>query len=106
MTLSTKRQREVAKAVTLIIPGASFADAEPIRQEALKRAYKTLPPSTAVWLATVSHIRHVHTDYETLLKEGYERDAARHFVMDAINARLTDWRASRFIDARDDLDDE
>ena len=50
---------------------------------------KTLPPTIAVWLATVAHVRHAHTDYEQLLAEGYDRDSARFFVIERINEVLT-----------------
>ena len=63
---------------------------------------KTLPPSIAVWLATVAHVRHEHTDYEKLLAEGYDRDSARFFVIDAINEVLTRWRATRLLDPDDE----
>jgi hypothetical protein len=102
MTLSTKRQRDVAKALTLLIPGAPFIDADPIRERAAKRKYKLLPVSTAVWLAAVAHIRHVHTEYDALLDDGYERDAARHFVLEDINAKLTEWRGTRFLDSSEE----
>jgi hypothetical protein len=102
MTLSTKRQKDIAKALTLLIPGAPFLDADIIRQTAAKRKYRLLPASTSVWLAAVAHIRHVHTDYDTLLQEGYEKDAARHFSLDAVNDKLTEWRASRLIDPSDE----
>jgi len=98
----TERRRAIAKALTLLIPMAPFADAEAIRTEAGARHMKTLPPSIAVWLATVAHIRHQHTDYDRLLDEGYDRDAARYFVIDAINAVLTTWRATRLLDPDDD----
>jgi hypothetical protein len=104
MTLSTKRQRDIAKALTLLIPGAPFIDAEPIRVLAAKRKFKLLPVSTAVWLAAVTHIRHVHTEYDALLNEGYERDAARHFTLEPINEILTEWRATRLIDPADELE--
>jgi hypothetical protein len=104
MTLSTKRQRDIAKALTLLIPGAPFIDAEPIRERAAKRKYKALPASTAIWLAAVAHIRHVHTEYDALLDEGYELDAARHFVLEAINEILTEWRATRFLDPAEELE--
>ena len=94
----------MAKALTLLIPGAPFIDAEAIRQTAAKRRYKALPASTSVWLAAVAHIRHVHTGYDALLDEGYERDAARHFALDATNDKLTEWRASRLLDASDETD--
>jgi hypothetical protein len=102
MALSTKRQKDIAKTLTLLIPGAPFVDAEPIRELAAKRKYKSLPVSTAVWLAAVAHVRHVHTEYEALIDEGYERDAARHFVLEDINAKLTEWRGTRFLDASEE----
>ena len=63
---------------------------------------RTLPPGIAAWLATVAHIRHQHTDYDQLLAEGYDRDAARFFVVDAINRVLTRWRATRLLEPDDE----
>jgi hypothetical protein len=104
MALSTKRQKDIARALTLLIPGAPFIDAEPIREMAAKRKFKALPAPTAIWLAAVTHIRHVHTEYDALLEDGYERDAARHFVLKDINAKLTEWRATRLIDPSEELE--
>ena len=61
-----------------------------------------LPPAIAVWLATVAHVRHQHTDYEKLLAEGYDRNSARFFVIDRTNAVLTGWRATRLLDPDDE----
>lgn len=94
----TERQRAVAKALTALLPLVPFADAEIIRTEASAPHLRALPPSIAVWLATVAHVRHQHTDYDALLAEGYDRDAARFFVADAINATLTRWRSTRLLD--------
>jgi hypothetical protein len=99
--MSTQRQRAIAKALTALLPLAPFADAEKIRGDAGARNLKTLPPTVAVWLATVAHVRHEHTDYDTLLAEGYDRDSARFFVLDRINAVLTRWRATRLLEADD-----
>jgi hypothetical protein len=98
----TNRQRAIAKALTALIPLAPFIDAERIRTDAGAQHLKTLPPSVAVWLATVAHVRHAHTEYERLLSEGYDRDSARFFVVDEINAVLTRWRASRLLDPDDE----
>jgi hypothetical protein len=95
---ATGRRRALAKALTLLLPMAPYADMEKIRAEAGAVHMKTLPPSVAVWLATVAYIRHEHTDYEALLQEGYDRDAARFFVIDQINAVLTAWRSTRLLD--------
>lgn len=98
----THRQKEISKGLTLLIPLAPWADAEAIRQAAGQKHLKTLPPSVALWLATVAHIRHQHTSYDALLAEGYDRDSARFFVVDETNKVLTSWRATRLLDADGD----
>lgn len=104
MKPSTKRQQAVGKAIETLLPYAPLADTAKIRALANDRKLRGLPPSVSVWIATVAHVRHEHTDYDTLLAEGYDRDAARFFVIDAINAVLTSWRATRLLDP--DGDDE
>ncbi|MFN3549123.1 MAG: DUF2293 domain-containing protein [Mesorhizobium sp.] len=102
MIARTGRARAVAKALTLLLPAAPFADMEKIRADAMKPHLKTLPASTAVWLAAVAHVRHEHTGYDELLAEGYDRDSARFFVIDETNAVLTRWRATRLLDPDDE----
>jgi hypothetical protein len=99
---STGRRKAIAKALTVLLPMAPYADIEKIRTDAGAPHLKAMPVSIAVWLATVAHIRHAHTDYEKLLAEGYDRDSARFFVVDEINAWLTKWRATRLLDPDDD----
>lgn len=98
----TNRRRAIAKALTVLLPMAPYADTERIRTDAGAVHMKTLPASTAVWLATVAHVRHQHTDYEKLLDEGYDRDSARFFVIEATNQVLTRWRATRLLDPDDE----
>jgi hypothetical protein len=102
MRASTMRQKAIAKSLTLLLPAVPYSDSEPIRAAALAPHMKTLPPSTAVWLATVAHVRHAHTDYDTLRDDGYDKDSARFFVLDAINSKLTEWRATRLLSPEDD----
>lgn len=102
MNQPTGRRRAIGKALTLLLPLAPYADTEAIRADAMAKHMKTLPPSIAVWLATVAHIRHAHTDYEKLLSEGYDRDSARFFILDEINSVLTRWRATRLLDPDDE----
>lgn len=99
--VSTGRQKAVSKALTSLLPQAPYSDLEPIRAAANDRKLRGLPPSVAVWLATIAHVRHVHSDYDALLAEGYDRDSARFFVVDQINGVLTSWRATRLLDPED-----
>lgn len=101
--MPTKRQKAMADALTALAPQMPFADAEAIRPRLKRGGMRDLPPSIAVWLCTVAHIRHAYTDYDELLTDGYGRDAARFFVLDAINAQLEDWQATRFLTGEEDL---
>lgn len=102
MKASTNRQRVIAKALTLLLPMAPYSDIEKIREMALERKLRDLPPSIAVWIATITYVRHEHSSYDTLLEDGYDRDAARFFVVDEINETLTQWRATRLLDVDED----
>jgi hypothetical protein len=52
-------------------------------------------PETAAWLALVAYARHVLTDYDELLEQGYDRDSARFFVAGEIQAMLDGWGVRR-----------
>ncbi len=56
---------------------------------------RDLPTASALWLATLAHVRHQHTDYDDLRDEGYDRDEALFFVIDEVNAVLDRWGATR-----------
>ena len=99
----TRRQRAIARSLSALLPRGPYADMEAIREAAGGRKLKTMPPQIAVWLAAIAHVRHRHTDYDELLRDGYDRDAARFFVVDAINEKLTEWRSTRLLDP--DIDD-
>ena len=56
---------------------------------------------SAAWLSLVAYARHVFTEYDDLLTQGYDRESARHFVMDEIAARLSEWGVRRTLAADD-----
>lgn len=89
--IGTKRQQAIRKALRALAPGIPLADAQIVLELAARAQMKALPPATALWLALGSHVRHAHTDYDRLLAEGYERDAARFFVIDETDDVLTSW---------------
>ncbi len=95
--VGTKRQQAIRKALRALVPGIPLLDAEAVLALAGRVQMKALPPSTALWLALGSHVRHAHTDYDSLLAEGYERDAARFFVVEAIDDVLSGWGCQRSI---------
>lgn len=103
--VGTKRQQAIRKALRALAPGIPWADAEAVLALAGRPQMKALPPSTALWLALGAHVRHSHTDYDRLLAEGYERDAARFFVADAIDDVLSGWGCQRSILDEEDAED-
>jgi len=51
----------------------------------------TLTLNAKVRLAVVAHIRHMHTDYETLLRAGMPREAARVAILKTIDTVTREW---------------
>ncbi len=58
-------------------------------------------PETAAWLALVAYARHVLTEYDALLGQGYDRDSARYFVADELQAILDGWGVRRRLTEQD-----
>ena len=65
------------------------------------KGLRTAAPEAAAWLSLVAYTRHVFTDYDELLTQGYDRDSARHFVMEDMAAKLTEWGVRRTLGEED-----
>ncbi|NRG17786.1 DUF2293 domain-containing protein [Rhizobiales bacterium] len=101
MSGGTRRQREIFRVLGRLVPRVPYLDAQAILEMAQSRHLRHLPPSIAIWQATTARVRHAHTEYDALLEEGYDRDAARFFVIDHMNFVLTEWGCGRHIDPDD-----
>ena len=55
----------------------------------------------AAWLSLVAYVRHVFTDYDALLREGYDHDSARFFVAEEMQAVLAEWGVARTLSSTD-----
>ncbi|CBI76692.1 conserved protein of unknown function [Bartonella clarridgeiae 73] len=100
-----RRKRAISKELIALIPQVPYIDSQYICTAATRASMKYLPTSIAVWLATIAHIRHQHTEYDNLLCEGYDRDSALFFVFDAINKTLIEWGANRLLKLEENIDD-
>ena len=56
---------------------------------------QTAGPEAAAWLSLVAYVRHMLTDYDALLVEGYDVDSARYFVRGQITVILDRWGVRR-----------
>jgi hypothetical protein len=63
------------------------------------KGLRNAAPETAAWLSLVAYVRHVFTDYDELLAQGYDQDSARHFVMGEMAVKLTEWGVRRALTA-------
>lgn len=101
-TGGTRRQKDLRKALRSLAPRIPMADAEEVLERAGSPHLRHLPGSIALWQALSSRVRHAHTDYDALLDDGYDRDAARFFVAGAMNEVLEDWGCAKRIDTREE----
>jgi len=58
-------------------------------------------PEAAAWLSLVSYVRHALTEYDELLRQGYDQDSARFFVAAEMGAILNDWGVRRRLASED-----
>ena len=91
------RRAAVAFALRQIAPRLPDFEAETVIDRALRSpGLRRAAPETAAWLALVAFARHVFTDYD--------RDSARHFVLDDLNAVLAGWGVRRQVSDRAEAD--
>lgn len=92
---SRNRREQVAAALARLAPRLPGFEAGAIRDRALASpGLRGAAPETAARLALIAYARHVFTDYDALLADGYDRDSARHFVLDDLDAVLRSWGAA------------
>ena len=65
------------------------------------KGLRNAAPETAAWLSLVAYVRHALTDYDDLLRQGYDRDSARFFVAGAMRETLRGWGVKRPLSAED-----
>ena len=58
-------------------------------------------PDTAAWLSLVAYVRHVFTEYDELLSQGYDQESARFFVAPEIESILSGWGVRRPLTSED-----
>ena len=52
-------------------------------------------PENAAWLSLTAYVRHTLTEYDDLLRQGYDQDSARFFVSSAMRETLAEWGVRR-----------
>ncbi|GJD34372.1 DUF2293 domain-containing protein [Methylobacterium aerolatum] len=88
------RRTAVTEALARLAPRLPAFESGAVVDRALASpGLRKAAPETAARLALIAYARHVFTDYDDLLAEGYDRDSARHFILDDLNQTLDGWGA-------------
>ena len=97
-----KRGQGIEEALRRLAPGIPRHEFGAVLDHARDSAgLRTASFENAAWLSLVAYIRHVLTDYDDLLSDGYDVESARFFVRDDINRVLAEWGAGRRVGGDD-----
>ena len=90
------RRQAIEAVLTRLAPKIPSHEFGAVIDHALDSAgLKHAAPEEAAWLSLVAYIRHVFTDYDELLAQGYDQDSARFFVAEDMEAKLAEWGVRR-----------
>ena len=95
--LSAQKGRLVADLIRGLFPAIPAGEAERVAVHAYEVGSgrvgrtKNLSAEQKVMFAVRAHVRHEHTDYRDLLREGIAKKDARVWVADQIDAVLARW---------------
>lgn len=90
------RRQAVESAVRGLAPKIPAHEFGAVIDHALDSAgLKHAAPEEAAWLSLTAYVRHVFTDYDELLAQGYDQDSARFFVLEEMEAKLAEWGVRR-----------
>ena len=90
------RRQTIETALRRLAPKIPVHEFGAVIDHALDSAgLKHAAPEEAAWLSLTAYVRHVFTDYDELLAQGYDQDSARFFVAEEMEAKLAGWGVRR-----------
>ena len=96
------RRGDIEAALRRLAPRVPAHEFAAIADHAMdSKGLRGAAPETAAWLSLVAYVRHVLTEYDELLRQGYDQESARHFVLAEIDAVLRRWGAKRRLTGED-----
>jgi hypothetical protein len=87
---------EIARALRALAPQLPSHEFEAVLDHGCDSpGLKVASPESAAWLSLVAYARHIFTDYDDLLEEGYDHASARFFVAEELGEILRGWGVRR-----------
>lgn len=85
----SRRTADALRVLAPLVP--SFDRAAILDIAATSPGLRLASPQAAAWGGLTAHVRHLYTDYDALLDQGYDRASARHFCAAAMREILAEW---------------
>lgn len=96
------RRAEIETAVRALAPRIPTHEFGAVVDHAVDSlGLRAASPEAAAWLSLVAYVRHALTEYDELLRQGYDQDSARFFVAAEMSAILHDWGVRRRLASED-----
>lgn len=96
----TPRRAAIAQALAVLAPLIPRYDRDAVLDLAEDSpGLRHASPQAAAWLALTSHVRHVHSDYDSLRDDGYDADSARYFCARTMADTLASWGCRKRLDS-------
>ena len=96
------RRAEIETAVRALAPRIPAHEFGAVVDHAVDSpGLRAASPEAAAWLSLVSYVRHALTEYDELLRQGYDQDSARFFVAAEMGAILHGWGVRRRFSSED-----
>jgi len=96
------KRNEIEAALRRLAPGIPPHEFASVVDHAMDSiGLKPASAEAAAWLSLVAYVRHVFTDYDALLTDGYDHDSARFFVAAEMDQILSSWGVKRRVGSED-----
>jgi hypothetical protein len=96
------RRSDIETALRRLAPRIPAHEFSAVVHHALdSRGLRTAAAESAAWLSLVAYVRHALTDYDELLRQGYDQDSARFFVAAAMEEILGGWGVTHKLASED-----
>lgn len=99
----SRRAQQIEAALRRLVPQIPRFEAQEVIAHAIATpSLRAVAPEKAAWLSLVAVVRHLRSDYDVLLEDGYGVEAARFWVRDQMNELIGQWGGTRSVNGKEE----